>query len=235
MGFTQPQIRTGYTMAFSLLAPSLRTRLYGLVLFTIVIILALVATGIHYYGNISQANTTKSDFNRLISNLQDARIAEKTYLQFFSGEVKGQFEQLVLDTNKALDAVAQKSSDQEIAKQLTSAKGLISQYQQMFAEVVKTHGQQEQLKKDMMQPLHRALEILAIIQADLESRQAELQMEGAELSATENEMLNITRDCKIGFLQLQSVQFQFLLSGELQVLFPVNGSRVSCEWEDYNI
>lgn len=152
MGFTQPLIRTGYTMAFSLLAPSLRTRLYGLVLFTIVIILTLVATGIHYYGNISQANTTKSDFNRLISSLQDARVAEKTYLQFFSGEVKGQFEQLVLDTNKALDAVAQKSSDQEIAKQLTSAKGLISQYQQMFAEVVKTHGQQEQLKKDMMQP-----------------------------------------------------------------------------------
>ena len=205
-------------MAFSLLAPSIKTRLYGLVLFTIVIILALVATGIHYYGNISQANTTKSDFNRLISSLQDARIAEKTYLQFFTGEVKGQFEQLVLDTNKALDAVAQKSSDQEIAKQLTSAKGLISQYQQMFAEVVKTHGQQEQLKKDMMQPLHRALEILAMIQSDLESRQAELQMEGAELSATENEMLNITRDCKIGFLQLQSVQFQFLLSGDTALI-----------------
>jgi methyl-accepting chemotaxis protein len=205
-------------MAFSLFAPSLKTRLYGLVLFTIIIILALVATGIHYYGNISQANTTKADFNRLISYLQDARIAEKTYLQFFSGEVKGQFEQLTLDSTKALDAVTLKSSDQEITKQLASVKGLLGQYQQVFAEVVKTHGQQDQLKKDMMQPLLRALEILGIIQADLESRQAELQMEGAELSATENEMLNITRDCKIGFLQLQSLQFQFLLSGDIALI-----------------
>jgi methyl-accepting chemotaxis protein len=205
-------------MAFSLLAPSLKTRLYGLVLFTIVIILALVATGIHYYGNINQANTTKADFNRLISNLQDARIAEKTYLQFFSGEVKGQFEQLTRDTDKTLETVLKKSSEQEITKQLTAAKELLGRYQQVFAEVVKTHGQQDQLKKEMMQPLLRALEILGLIQGNLESRQAELQMEGSDLNASENEMLNIARDCKIGFLQLQSLQFQFLLSGDTALI-----------------
>jgi len=201
-------------MAFSLLAPSLKTRLYGLVLFTIVIILTLVATGIHYYGNINRANTTKADFNRLITLLQDARIAEKTYLQFFANEVKGQFEQLALDTGKAIEAASRESSDQEIAKQLTAAKELLGRYQQVFAEVVKTHGQQEQLKKDMMQPLLRALELLGLIQADLEARQAELQMEGSDLSAVDNEMLNIVRDCKIGFLQLQGLQYQFLLSGD---------------------
>ncbi|MGD9947893.1 MAG: methyl-accepting chemotaxis protein [Desulfobulbus sp.] len=204
-------------MAFSLLTPSLKSRLYGLVLFTIVIILSLVATGIHYYGNINQANTTKFDFNRLIGNLQDARIAEKTYLQFFSGEVMGQFEQLILDTNKTLDAVSQESRDQEIAKQLTDAKGLLQKYQQMFAEVVKAHGQQDQLKKDMMQPLSHALGLLGTIQRDLEARQSNLQMQGEDLNAVENEVLNIVRDCKIGFLQLQSLQYQFLLSGDTKL------------------
>lgn len=204
-------------MAFSLQTPSLKSRLYGLVFFTIVIILSLVATGIHYYGNISQANTTKFDFNRLIGNLQDARIAEKTYLQFFSGEVKGQFEQLILDTNTALDAVSQESSDQEITKQLTNAKGLLEEYRQMFGEVVKAHGQQDQLKNDMLQPLTRALGILGAIQRNLEERQADLQMQGEDLNAVENEMLNIVRDCKIGFLQLQSVQYQFLLSGDTKL------------------
>ena len=201
-------------MAFSLLAPSLKTRLYGLVVFTIVIILTLVATGIHYYGNINRANITKAEFNRLITLLQDARIAEKTYLQFFANEVKGQFEQLALDTGKAVEAAAQKGGDPEIAKQLAAAKDLVDGYQKVFAEVVKTHGQQEQLKKDMMQPLLRALDMLGVIQKELEAHQAELQMEGRELSAVENEMLNITRDCKIGFLQLQNLQFQFLLSGD---------------------
>ena len=205
-------------MAFSLPALSLKTRLYGLVLFTIVIILTLVATGIHYYGNIDRANTTKAEFNRLITTLQDARIAEKTYLQFFTKEVKGQFEQLAEDTGKAVDAATQKSGDQEITKQLATAKDLLGKYQQVFAEVVKTHGQQEQLKKEMMQPLLRALELLELIQKDLESRQAELQMEGADLGAVENEMLNITRDCKIGFLQLQSLQFEFLLSGDTSLI-----------------
>ncbi len=201
-------------MAFSLLAPSLKTRLYGSFFFTIVIILTLVATGIGYYGNINQANATKADFNRLITLMQDARIAEKTYLQFFAHEVKGQFEQLVLDSDKAILAASQNSNDQEIAKQLASARELVGRYQQVFTELVKAHTQQEQLKKDMMQPLLRALELLGSIQADLESRQAQLQMEGEDLSVVDNEMLNIVRDCKISFLQLQNLQFHFLLSGD---------------------
>jgi methyl-accepting chemotaxis protein len=201
-------------MAFTLLAPSLKTRLYGLVLFTIVIILTLVATGIRYYGNINQANSTKADFNRLINLMQDTRIAEKTYLQFYATEVKEQFEKLVLDSGKALAEASKNSDDQEITKQLTTAKDVVGRYQQVFAELVKTHTQQEQLKKDMMQPLLRALELLGVIQLDLEARQAHLQMEGDDLSAVDNEMLNIVRDCKIGFLQLQNLQFQFLLSGD---------------------
>lgn len=205
-------------MAFTLLAPSLKTRLYGLVVFTIVIILTLVVSGIYYYSNIDRANTTKAEFNRLITILQDARIAEKTYLQFFSKEVKGQFEQLTLDTGKAFDTVSQRSGEQEIVKQLATAKNLLGQYQLVFAEMVKTHGQQDQLKEEMKRPLLRALELLGTIQSELESRQAELQMEGAELNAVENEMLNIIRDCKIGFLQLQGLQFQFLLSGDKELI-----------------
>ena len=205
-------------MTFSLLAQSLKARLYGLVLFAIVIILVLVGTGIHYYGNINKANTTKADFNRLITILQDARIAEKTYLQFFSEEMKGQFEQLAIDTGKAFDTLSQKISDQEITKHFSSARDLFGQYQTVFSEMAKVHRQQEQLKKDMMQPLLRALELLGMIQGDMETRQSSLQMEGEDLSPGENEMLNITRDCKIGFLQLQSLQFQFLLSGDTALI-----------------
>ncbi len=205
-------------MTFSLLAQSLKARLYGLVLFAIVIILVLVGTGIHYYGNINKANTTKADFNRLITILQDARIAEKTYLQFFSEEMKSQFEQLSQDIDKTFAPLSQKNSDQEITKHFSSARALFSQYQQVFSEMVKVHSQQELLKKDMIQPLLRALELLGMLQGDMESRQASLQMEGEDLSPGENEMLNITRDCKIGFLQLQSLQFQFLLSGDTTLI-----------------
>jgi len=201
-------------MTFSFFAQSLKTKLYGLVLFGVVIIVMLVGTGVHYYGNINKANATKADFNRLINMLDDARIAEKTYLQFFAEEVKGKFEQLGVDTGKAFEAVTKKNSDPEIAKQLTSAKELLGQYQQVFKEVVKTHGQQEQLKKDMIQPLLRALDLLGMIQKEMEASQANKQMEGSDLNPSENELLNIARDCKIGFLQLQNLQLQFLLSGD---------------------
>ena len=201
-------------MKSSLLAQSLKTKLYGLVFFAIVIILVLVGTGIHYYGNINKANATKADFNKLIIILQDARIAEKTYLQFFSAEMKGQFEQLAIDTGKAFASVSRSISDPAITNSFSTARDLFGQYQQVFGEVVKVHGQQEQVKKDMMQPLLRALELLGKIQGDLEARQAEMQMEGKELGVVENEMLNIARDCKIGFLQLQGLQYQFLLSGD---------------------
>ena len=107
-------------MTLSFFAQSLKTKLYGLVLFGVVIIVVLVGTGIHYYGNINKANATKADFNRLINMLDDARIAEKTYLQFFAEEVKGKFEQLGGDTGKAFETVTKKNSDPEIAKQLTS-------------------------------------------------------------------------------------------------------------------
>ncbi len=199
-------------------AQSLKTKLYGLVFFAIVIILVLVGTGVRYYGNINKANATKADFNRLITILQDARIAEKTYLQFFTGEMKGQFEQLAVETGKSFESVSKKISDQEIIKSFSSSRDLFGQYQQVFGEVVKVHGQQEQVKKDMMLPLLRALDLLGMIQSSLESLQAEKQMEGKELGATENEMLNIARDCKIGFLQLQNLQYQFLLSGDTSLM-----------------
>ena len=205
-------------MKFSLIAQSLKAKLYGLVFFAIVIILVLVGTGIHYYGNINKANATKADFNNLITFLQDARIAEKTYLQFFSGETEKQFAQIVIETGKSFESVSRKISDQEITKSFSAARALFGQYQQVFSEVVKVHGQQEQVKKDMMQPLLRALELLGTIQGDLEARQAEMQMEGKELGVVENEMLNIARDCKIGFLQLQGLQYQFLLSGDTSLI-----------------
>ncbi len=205
-------------MTFSLFVQSLKARLYGLVLFAIVIILILVGTGTHYYSNISKANMTKADFNRLITILQDARIAEKTYLQFFSEEMKSRFEQFAIDTAQAFEAVSRKNNDQAVKKHFSSAQDLFNRYRETFSEVVKAHKQQEQLKKDLAQPLLQALELLKEIQGDLEARQASLQMEGEDLTSGENEMLNITRDCKIGFLQLQSLQFQFLLSGDTSLI-----------------
>lgn len=198
----------------SFFARSLKFKLYGLVVFAMLIILMLVGTGTHYYGTINKANTTKADYNGLITMLQEARVAEKTYLQFFSEEMRKQFEQLAADTTKSFETLAGNNTDSAITTLFVSIKDMFGQYQQAFTEVVKAHREQDQLKKDMAQPLTRALELLGSIQGDLETKQSSLQMQGDDLNAVENEMLNITRDCKIGFLQLQGLQYQFLLSGD---------------------
>ncbi len=201
-------------MKVNRITKSLKTKLYGFVLLAIFMIVALIGTGAYYYGNIEQANITKGDVNKLVQRLQDTRVAEKTYLQFFSNDLKDQFNVLARQTLTAFGAVAKQSDSQEIKQNLNRANELFESYEKLFNEMAKTHSDHDQLKEVMAQPLLQAMELLNGIQLSLESRQAELQMEGDVLSATENEMLNVTRDCKIGFLNLRVLQFQFMLTGD---------------------
>jgi methyl-accepting chemotaxis protein len=66
----------------------------------------------------------------------------------------------------------------------------------------------------MVKPLRASEEALRNIQAEIERKQSELQLEGDTLSSGEFEMLNVVRDCKDAFLQLQNLQLQYLLTGD---------------------
>jgi hypothetical protein len=112
-------------MMIKSLAHSLKFKLYGFVFLAIFLVFALVGAGIHYYRNIEEANNTKADFNQLVKKMQDTRGAEKTYLQFFTPELKDQFGDFVHKTEAAFATVNDKRNTAQVMQHLASAQDLI--------------------------------------------------------------------------------------------------------------
>ncbi len=193
---------------------TLKVKLYGFVLLAVFMIVALVGTGLFYYRNIDKANDTKADFNQLVKQLQDARVAEKTYLQFFTDDLSKQFLSQAKQTDQVFNTVIKSASSDAVKSNLAKAEKLFGQYKKVFATVVSGNKEHKDVKNQMVLPLQKAQEMLDVILDELLYRQSELQMEGDDLSPAENEMMTITKDCRIGFLQLEKLQFKFLTTGD---------------------
>ncbi len=196
------------------LMSTLKVKLYGFVFLAIFMIVALVGTGLYYYRNIDKANATKADFNQLVKQLQDTRVTEKTYLQFFTDELSRQFYTQAEQTDTVLNTVIKNATSEAVKENLAQVEKLFGQYKAVFTSVVSGNKEYEALKQQMLLPLQKAQEMLDFILNQLAARQSELQMEGEDLSPTENEMLTITKDCRIGFLELEKLQFKFLTTGD---------------------
>ncbi|MCP4341534.1 MAG: methyl-accepting chemotaxis protein, partial [Desulfobulbaceae bacterium] len=196
------------------LTRGLKPKLYGFVLLAILLVFTLIVTGVYYYSSIEKANSTKADFNHLVKKLQDTRVVEKTYLQFFTSELKDQFGDFAQKTDQSFTTVSTITTRPKVKENLSSAEELFSNYKTLFAELVAIHEEHSQLKETMRQPLRHALMLINEIQSEIEEHQAELQMEGDDLSGSESEMMNVTRDSNIAILQLQNIQFQYLATGD---------------------
>ena len=197
---------------------SIKGKLYGFVGLALVMVFSLIGTGIYYYGNIEDANLKKEDFNRVIKMMQDTRIAEKNYLQFQHTELKTEFDSRADKLKTQIQEIASYSGDEQLAKQINASGELFEKYRSLFTDLINTKSKHLQLKKDMLQPLRNAEAMLNSILGKLEAKQAELQMEGDVLSRDEMEMMNVARDCKIVFLKLQNLQYQYLNTGDEQFL-----------------
>jgi methyl-accepting chemotaxis protein len=196
------------------LAKSLQFKLYGFVLLATVLVLALVGTGIYYYSNIDQMNTGRMELNRVVQLLQDTRVAEKSYLQFYTAELQAHFVVLADETESGLSELSKNITHPEIHQNLTSARDLFGRYRALLMDMAALHAEHEEVKMSMRQPLTVALSLLDRMQETLEGRQARLQREGDDLNSSEMEFMNVTRDCKILFLRLQNLQHQFLATGD---------------------
>jgi methyl-accepting chemotaxis protein len=113
-----------------------------------------------------------------------------------------------------LSALSKDVANPEIHQKLTAAQELLGRYRGLFGEMAAFHAEHEQIKVSMNQPLGLALLLLDQIQGDLEARQAKLQTQGEDVNNAEMEMMNVTRDCKILFLNLQNLRHEYLATGD---------------------
>ncbi|MBV5280435.1 MAG: hypothetical protein J0651_04110, partial [Actinobacteria bacterium] len=192
---------------------SLSKKLYGFVGIASFLVLAVVGTGAFYYSRTEVANLTKNDVNTIVEKVLATRVTEKTYLQFYTAELKKQFDEMIRDVNINVNALKQKKIDGGLAH-INTIGAKFDQYQKLFNELVGVHGQQSSLKVEMVKPLQISEALLQAIITDLQKKEAMLRMEGDVLSAGELGMLNTVRDCKTTFIQLQVLQLQFMMSGD---------------------
>ncbi len=193
---------------------SLNKKLYGFVAIASCLVLAVVGLGIFYYSRIEAANLLKDDVNTVVEKVLATRVTEKTYLQFYTAELKKQFDEMTRDVTTHVSALKQKTTNAALTAHINTIGTEFDRYQNLFNELVDVHSQQNSLKAEMVKPLQTSETLLQIIITELVKKQAVLRMEGDELGGSDLGMLNTVRDCRTAFIQLQTLQLQFMMSGD---------------------
>jgi len=203
---------------------SIKVRLLGLGVLSLLILLALFATTrwsdwrveqadraidsaqqvIQQANNsIDQSARFKDELNRLQQDVMQMRLLEKRFLQTHQADLTVRFKELAQQLSTGLQALQLNQIDLEARS-----------YSDTFAERVRLAAEHEALNSQMTEPLKLSEQRLTDILAALEAKQSRMQMDGGKLKDEELEMMNVVRDCRIVFLRLQSLQQQFLSTGD---------------------
>ncbi len=151
---------------------------------------------------------------RLFPKVLATRVAEKTYLQFLTDDLKKQFDEMNRDVIVRVTALKEKQIDGAWTGYIGTIGTEFNRYQKLFDELVEVHGQQGTLKTEMVKPLQTSEALLMAILNDLIKKQATLRMDGDALSGADLGMLDVVRDCRTLFIKLQTLQLQFMMSGD---------------------
>jgi hypothetical protein len=194
---------------------SLRTRLIVFAAWAVSVIVVVCAVWTAVFGSIERGQKLEQAANTAAMRVQDCRLKEKRYLQFFSSELEGQFTDSSRVASSSLDALISQHAGSE--DQATAGlRQNWDQYRRTFEELVAVHREQEAMKGRMTEPMSNAITQLDLIGQWLNQKQSAMQMEGGDLGTDERDLLNVIRDCKIVFLQLQNLQVQFVATGQVQ-------------------
>lgn len=193
---------------------SLKKKLFGFVGITSLVIISAAGVALHSASNIQTANLMKEEVAKSVERVLVTRVAEKTFLQFYTPALKADFVQKAGEVGAGLESLGKSTTNEEWKKQVGGIGNEFENYRKLFDELVDVHARQASLRERMVEPLRASEQLLKGVQADIEARQQELQMEGDSLSAREFGMLNVVKDCKTAFIQLQNLQLQFLISGD---------------------
>jgi methyl-accepting chemotaxis protein len=145
----------------------------------------------------------KDDVNHLQQEVMEMRLLEKRFLQTHQADLSRRFQELAGQLAAGLAGLPQ-----------SGISGEFQNYAAAFAERARLAEEHDALNLKMTGPLKESEARLADILDALESRQSQLQMDGGKLTDAELEMMNVVRDCRIVFLRLQTLQQQYISTGD---------------------
>jgi methyl-accepting chemotaxis protein len=196
----------------------LKKKLFGFVGMASLLILAVLGLGIFSYSNIETANFLKDDVHRIIEKALDIRVAEKTYLQFQTPELKTNFDKKVNDIIAQIEGKKKEIVNKEWQEKISSIDGKIKAYRSLLEKLIEVQNEQKVLKTNMLVPIATSEKLLTDILYDLQDKQGELHSKGGAFGAEDIDMLNMITDCRVALLQLQSLQLQYLISGDEKII-----------------
>ncbi len=190
---------------------SIRAKLIGVVALSLLLIAAVLGATWLYYGRIARANALKQDVYAIAQKVLDARVAEKTYLQFNKPEYRDQLLAAVRDAGQAIHDVQGRVTDARISASLDTLARNVTEYQSLFEAVVSMLGRKGQLLSEMAGYEENASQKLLTVQRALDRKKYDLQMEGESLSGAEVELLASIRSGRLYFANLRALCQQYLL------------------------
>jgi len=188
---------------------SLRTKLLLLSGMALSLVGFVIAVGVYFNGRIDAAHSLQVEIFRASEDVQQARIAEKAYLQFYDQAFAASLREHLEQANTRLAKLATEH-DIDVAALQTS----LAAYGEKFTTVTRLHDDNTLLSADMKRDLASVTADLKEIEDAIRGREFDLQMEGESLSDNEINLLSLVRDSSNLALRLQNSQQRFLLSNE---------------------
>jgi len=161
-----------------------------------------------YREKAQAARKHLNQIQAVLDSVQYARIAEKSYLQFYDPQYVQQLNEHIASALEVLKSVEKSEAVENLAT-------ILEYYQQDFAEIVKLHHQIEVLNEATGKDFASLKEWLTKSEALIIANRFELQMVGEELSPVESHFESMIKE---GFRTVDfiaSMRSQYLLTDDV--------------------
>jgi hemerythrin-like metal-binding protein len=152
---------------------------------------------------IDGSSQLKDKINQVQQGVMQMRLLEKRFLQTHQPELADRLQEQARQVSTSLTEL-----------KLPEMATQVGRYTSAFTERAKLASEHDALNVKAAEPLRISEAHLTKILNVVEARQSQMQLDGAKLSDDELEMMNVVRDCRIVLLRLQTLQEQFVRSGD---------------------
>jgi methyl-accepting chemotaxis protein len=193
---------------------SVRQKIAAIVILIIFMVAVLWSSSFLLTQKIRSAGALKDQVSAILTLINNARVSEKAYLQYYEAQHVGALQAACSNALKMVDLTQQVAADAQTRAEIEKLNAAISGYQKAFDELVAVIAQRESLQAEMNRAFDVAARSVDSVVSALESMAYELGLEGESLSGNEMVLQNLSRDAKGFFLTAQALYQQFVLTSK---------------------
>ncbi len=194
---------------------TVKSKLIGLALFSMLLIAGIVAVGMVNYLKISSALLVKDQIYVISEELLDARVAEKSYLQFHDKEYADSLVSIAARARESAEKLTQEKLGAAQQKLVGDISERTQNYSDKFNELVEVYAERVTCRETMNAASVQADEVLSKVLRTIGDLEYELMLDGDSLTAQQSAILGSAGDCRVYLAVANSMQKASVISGDL--------------------